>query len=248
MSQFNPAVSQFDAAERVNPSERQDRRISEQDLSQFLLRACHDLKNPVRAVRAHAELIRKNPGTADLAQHLDFIVEGARKVDLLTDSLTSYSIALQIERATFQPTRMDIALRNTLARLAGELREHAAEVTCGELPCVSGNPDRLGQVFEKLLQNALRHSGRNSPRIQVTAAQQEEEWVFAVGDDGCGIDADYIERIFKPFERLNTERDGVGMGLTICRAIVERHGGRLWAESTLGTGSTFFFTLPVVNR
>jgi light-regulated signal transduction histidine kinase (bacteriophytochrome) len=241
-------VSQFNPAAPFHPTERQDRWISDEDLSQFLLRACHDLRNPVRAVRAHAELIRKSPGTADFAQHLDFIVEGARKIDLLTDSLTSYSIALHIEPASFQPTRMDIALRNALARLAGELRDRAAEVICGELPCVSGNPDRLGQVFEKLLQNALRHSGRSSPRINVTATQQADEWVFAIRDDGCGIDADYLERIFKPFERLHSERDGVGMGLAICRAIVVRHSGRLWAESTPGTGSTFFFTLPVVTR
>jgi len=139
-------------------------------------------------------------------------------------------------------------LRTALARLDKEIQECGAEVTCSELPQVSGKPDRLVQVFEILLQNALRHSGRNSPRIHVTAAQRADEWVFAVRDDGCGIDADYLERIFKPFERLNTERDGVGMGLAICRATVERHGGRIWAESTLGTGSTFFFTLPVVSR
>jgi signal transduction histidine kinase len=250
-------VSQRNPAE-PDGREPADRWISDLDLSQFLLRACHDLRNPLRAIRAHAELIRKSPGAADIEQRLDFIIDGARRIDLFADGLSSYSIALNVEQASFQLTRMDVTLRTALARLAGELRNREAEVTCGELPHVSGDPDRLVQVFEKLLQNALRHGGRSSPRIHIAAEKQatvdqggdkrENAWIFAIRDNGCGIDAEYLERIFKPFERLHAEREGVGMGLAICRAIVERHGGRLWAESTPGTGSTFFFTMPVVSQ
>jgi signal transduction histidine kinase len=229
-------------------SGRRDRGTSDQDLSEFLLRACHDLRSPIRAIKAHADLIRKSaptPEIADFEKRLEFIIDGARKIDLLTDGLTSYSIALHVEQTSFQPARMDVILRMALARLDRELRAHGAEVTYGELPCVAGNPDRLAQVFENLLRNALRHGGRDSLRIHISAERQGETWLFAVRDNGTGIEAAYLERVFKPFERLRAgDSEGVGLGLAICRIIVERHGGKLWAESTPGTGSTFLFTLP----
>ncbi len=232
--------------------QRPARSISDRDLSEFLLRACHDLREPTRAIRAHAELIRKRarePGTAGDEQRLEFILDGAGRIDLLLDGLTNYSIALQIEPTSFQPARMDVMLRTALARLAGELRDRGAEVTYGELPSVYGSPDRLVQIFEYLIRNAVRHGGPTSPRIDISALKQVDEWQFAIRDNGPGIEADYLERIFKPFQRLSAaERKGAGMGLAICRAIVERHGGRLWAESTDGTGSTFFFTLPVASQ
>ena len=232
-------------------SDGTDRATSDRDLSEFLLRACHDLRSSLRAIRAHAELVQKGVH-ADEASGLDrnfaFIANGVRRIELLTDGLSGYSIALQIEAGSFQPARMDVMFRTALARIDREMQERGAEVRCGELPQVSGKPDRLVQVFEILLDNALRHCGQSPPRIHITAEKQGEEWLFAVRDNGPGIDAAYLERVFKPFERLHaTEREGAGMGLAICRAIVERHGGRLWVESTPGTGSTFFFTLPVAD-
>jgi light-regulated signal transduction histidine kinase (bacteriophytochrome) len=244
-------VSRSNLIEHEDEGSRRDRSTSDRDLSAFLLRACHDLRGSLRAIRANAELLQRDGAaaeTADFERRLGFIVDGARRIDLLTDGLSGYSIALQIEEASFQFTRMDAQLRTALAKLDKELREQGAEVTYGELPGVLGNPDRLAQIFETLLRNALRHRGQSSARIHVSAEKQGEEWLFAVRDNGPGIDAAYLERIFRPFERLNpTEHEGVGMGLAICRAIVERHGGRLWAESTPGTGSTFLFTLPAVS-
>lgn len=226
--------------------------MSDRDLSELLLRACHDLRSSLRAIRAHTELVQKGvpaEEASDLDQNFAFIADGVRRIELLADGLSRYSIALQIEEESFQPTRMDVLFRTALARIDQEAQKPGAEVTCGELPQVSGKPDRLAQVFEILLHNALRHCGESTPRIHVTAEKQGGEWLFAVRDNGPGIEAAYLERIFKPFERLHaTERDGAGMGLAICRAIVERHGGRLWVESTPGTGSTFLFTLPVADR
>jgi len=225
---------------------------SDRELGEFLQRACHDLKGSLRAIRAQAELLGRDH--TDFEQRLGFIVDGARKIDSLTDGLSAYSIALQVQQDSFQPARMDVLLRTALARLDKELRNQEAEVTSGELPAVSGNPDRLLQVLENLLRNALRHRGQASPRIHVTAVKQaaadgRDEWLFAVRDNGPGIEAAYLERIFRPFERLSTAKpEGPGMGLAICRAIVERHGGKLWAESTPGTGSTFFFTIPVIGQ
>ena len=237
--------------------QRAERWTSDRDLSELLLRACHDLKSSMRAIRAQAELLQRDTRvleTSDFEKRLGFLVDGARRIDLLTDGLSSYSIALQIEDASFRLTRVDAMLRTALSRLSKELREHDAELTCGELPQVTGNPDRLAQVFENLIRNALRHRGESSPRIHIAAeaqaaADQREEWVFSVQDNGPGIDAAYLERIFKPFERLRSEKpEAPGMGLAICRAIVERHGGKLWVESTLGSGSTFLFTIPAIDR
>jgi two-component system, chemotaxis family, sensor kinase Cph1 len=166
-------------------------------------------------------------------------------MDLLAEGLSAYSIALQIDKGSFQPTRMDRAVRNALARLDKELRDQGAEVEFGELPRVSGNPDRLAQIFEVLLRNALRHRTERPPRIKITASKHDDEWLFAVRDNGPGIEAQYLERVFQPFETVLV-RDGqsAGMGLAICRAIVERHGGKIRAESEPGLGSTFLFTLP----
>ncbi len=234
------------------PARDDDPWTSDRNLSEFLLRACHDLKSSLRAVRAHAELLGmkgREPDKPGFEKHLGFIVDGARKIDLLVEGLASYSIALQIEESSFQSIRMDIPLRTALARLDGELRGQNAEVTSGELPRVRGNPDRLAQIFEILLRNAVRHRAERSPCVHITAESQTEEWLFAVRDNGPGIEPRWLERIFKPFERLHgKETEGVGLGLAICRAIVERHGGKLWAESTPGTGSTFFFSLPAVKH
>jgi signal transduction histidine kinase len=245
-------VSPRKTSDGADEGQRSERTMSDPDLSEFLLRACHELRSSLRAIRAHAELVQKGVHADKLSgldRNFSFIADGARRIELLTDGLSGYSIALQIEVASFQPARMDVMFRTALARIDRELQDLGAEVTCGELPQVSGKPDRLVQVFEILLDNALQHCGQSPPRIHVTAEQQAGEWLFAVRDNGPGIDAAYLERIFKPFERLKaTEREGAGLGLAICLAIVERHGGRLWVESTPGTGSTFVFTLPVVDR
>jgi signal transduction histidine kinase len=218
---------------------------SDPDLSRFLLRACHDLRSSLRAIRVHTELLQREAaaGISELDQHLAFIVDGTRRIDLLTEGLSSYSIALQIDEASFQPIRMDLAVRTALAKLDKELRNAGAEVTRGTLPVVSGNLDRLVQVFEILLRNALHHRSERPPRIHIGAEKQDNEWIFAVQDNGPGIEAEYLERVFQPFERLRPG-EGAGMGLTICRAIVERHGGRTRVESEPGAGSTFLFTLP----
>jgi light-regulated signal transduction histidine kinase (bacteriophytochrome) len=220
---------------------------SDQEVSDFLLRACHDLRTSARTVRTNAELFLTDGGAPrpGFEQRLGFIVEGARRIDLLLDGLASYSVALQTEAASFQVTRTDVLLRLVLTKLDKELRECGAEVIYGELPAVTGNPDRLMQVFENLIRNALAHRGQSAPRVHIDAARQAEDWLFTVRDNGPGIEAAFLESIFTPFERLqHKERWGAGLGLAVCRAIVERHGGRIWAESQPESGATFCFTLP----
>jgi len=221
---------------------------SDREMSEFLLRACHDLRSSVRTVRTHSELFLKDTGkewASGLEQRIGFIVEGASRIDLLVDGLTRYSVALQTAAAPFQSVNLEVLLRSVLAKLHKELGDCGAEVTHSELPQVSGNPDRLMQVLENLLRNALVHRGTDPPRIDVSAGRHGEGWLVTVHDSGPGVESGALERIFLPFERLHGRTHaGAGLGLAICRVIVERHGGRIWAESQEGRGATFCFTLP----
>jgi chemotaxis family two-component system sensor kinase Cph1 len=221
---------------------------SDLEVSEFILRACHDLRSSTRAVRIHSELLLKDAEGArnsTFEQRLGYVVEGARKIDSLVDGLTKYSLALQTDAASFQSTATDVLLRSALMKMSKELRDCDGKVTYDELPRVTGDPDRLMQVFEHLIRNALVHRGEATPQIHISACKRGEDWVFAVRDNGPGVDGGVLERVFRPFERLKAEdRTGAGLGLAISREIVERHGGRMWAESQVGNGATFFFALP----
>ncbi|MBZ5626859.1 MAG: hypothetical protein LAQ69_50520 [Acidobacteriia bacterium] len=217
-------------------------------LSQFLLHTCHDLRASLRTIRVHAEMLvkeREAGENANYAQHLSAIVEDAGKLDMLANGLAGLSIACQIDPRCFVVAPMEVLLRAVLARLSQDLRENSAEVTYDALPQIRGDPDRLNQVFESLLRNALVHRGPAAPCVHISAEKQAESWLFGVRDNGPGIESEYLERIFEPFERLRGKQaKGPGLGLAICREIVEKHGGRIWAESAPGKGATFFFTLP----
>lgn len=234
------------ASESVTP--QTERPKSHFDAGEFILRACHDLKASTRTVRTQSELLmrdRQNSSDSSLDERLALIVEGAKELDSLVAGLAAYSVALQTDPASFRSISMGVLLRSVLMKLNQDLRDCGADVVYGDLPVVLGNPDRLMQVFENLLRNALEHRGHANPRIDITAVRQAEFWQVAVRDNGPGVEAASVERIFMPFERLQgRERPGSGLGLAICRVIVERHGGRIWAESGIGCGATFRFTLP----
>jgi len=211
----------------------------------FLWRAAHDLRTPLRAVRTNAELLLKAPEKRqgpEFEQLAGFLVNGARTADSVVDGLANYALALRVEPHA-APVSTAVLLRGALARLAAEIHAGGAQVDYGDLPRVTGDPDRLMQLFDNLLRNALQHRGEPDPRIQVSASRQDAEWIFAVRDNGPGIQAEDLERIFRPFERLKRNQGGAGLGLAICREIVAGHGGRIWAESAEGQGTTFYFTL-----
>jgi signal transduction histidine kinase len=238
-----PKRPQFEAQPSRGEGENWDR-----ELGEFLLRLSHDLRSPLRAIRTNTELIRNDlagPENAPFLARVNFVLAGAQSLEELADGLSGYALALRIETASFQPMQTDVLVRLALARVRDLLRETGAEVVYGALPRVFGDPDRLAQVFEILLLNALRHRGQEAPRIHVSAERQGDQWRIAVRDNGPGIEAAFLERVFRPFERLRgKDSRGPGLGLAISREIVRRHGGTMWAESEGGAGSTFFFTLP----
>jgi len=221
----------------------QDQRVyTARELSDLLLRLCHDLRAPARAVRTQAELfLRANSPPAESAERLGFLVDGARKIDQIVEVLSSYSLALRIDPASFQLTALDGILRNVRARLREQLQAHQAEVIHEKLPRVWGDADRLMELFLRLIGNALQRRGTASPRIHIAAAKQDNGWLVTVEDNAPATSTAYVESFdHNPI----SSSDGAEPGLAICRMIVERHGGELRVESTGGRGTKFRFTLP----
>ncbi|MBF0373372.1 MAG: PAS-domain containing protein [Alphaproteobacteria bacterium] len=222
---------------------------SNQDLEQFAFAASHDLQEPLRMIAIYVQLLERRYGEKldDTARdYLRFAVEGARRIQGQIAALLAYSL---VDRSAEPPRAVDA--RQVLARVieaAGDtIEESGARIEIDPLPLVWAEPSQLELLFRHLLGNALlyRRSGVR-PEIRVTAQRSGHDRVFAVSDNGIGIEPEYHERIFMIFQRLHT-RDrfaGSGMGLAICKRIVERHGGRIWIESQSGRGATFFFTLP----
>ncbi|MCK6628740.1 MAG: PAS domain S-box protein [Anaerolineae bacterium] len=221
---------------------------SNADLEQFAYIASHDLQEPLRAVAGAVQLLQKRYG-GQLDERADeFIrhaVEGATRMQTLINDLLAYS-RVGTRGQPFQPVDSTAALADALANLTVAIRESGAVITHDHLPTVVADRTQLTQLFQNLIANAIKFRGEQTPEIRIKAEQQKGQWLFAVADNGIGLEAEYYERIFGVFQRLHTRREypGTGIGLALCKKIVERHGGRIWVESEPGRGSTFYFTLP----
>jgi light-regulated signal transduction histidine kinase (bacteriophytochrome) len=221
---------------------------SNQELQQFAYVASHDLQEPLRMVTSYLQLLeRRYKGKLDESadDFIHFAVDGANRMRELIQGLLAYSrVGTQ-----GQPLE-EIACEEVVAQVLDDLQvaigESDATMTCDPLPVVMADPIQLGQLFQNLIGNALKFRGERPPEIHVGSEQKGDEWLLWVRDNGIGMEPQYIERIFVIFQRLHTrdEYPGTGIGLAVCKRIVERHGGRIWVESEPGQGSTFFFTLP----
>jgi PAS domain S-box-containing protein len=223
-------------------------RRSNQDLEQFAYVASHDLQEPLRIVVGFTQLLAQryqDQLDADAQEFIRFAVEGATRMQGLIRDLLAYS-RVTTRGAGRETADAHAALQPALWNLRAAIQDTGAQVTSEALPTVLADATQLTQVFQNLIGNALKFHGEVPPRVHVTATPQDGAWVFAVQDNGIGIDPQYFDRIFLIFQRLHA-RDrypGTGIGLALCQRIVERHGGRIWAESTPGHGATFYFTLP----
>ena len=220
---------------------------SNADLQQFAYVASHDLQEPLRMVSSYTQLIaRRYKGKldADADEFIAFAVDGANRMQRLILDLLAYSRVNTAGRQ-FEPTAMETVLKAALNNLTNAVKESQAIITHDPLPAVMGDDKQLAQLFQNLLSNAVKFGGAQPPRIHISAKQTDGEWLFSVRDHGIGLDPQYADRIFVIFQRLHTraEYPGTGIGLAICKKIVERHGGRMWVESELGKGATFYFTL-----
>jgi signal transduction histidine kinase len=221
---------------------------SNEDLEQFAYVASHDLQEPLRMVSRYVELLRDRYGDqfdAKAKEFLGFALDGARRMEELILALLAYS-RVDTQGQPFERTDCNAVVERALANLRAAIEDSHAVVTVDPLPKLMADEVQLGQVFQNLLGNAIKFRGNKPPEIRVSAKQEGDDWHFAVRDNGIGISEENFQRIFVIFQRLHTRTKypGTGIGLSLCKKIVERHGGRIWAESKLGEGSTFHLTLP----
>jgi PAS domain S-box-containing protein len=234
-----------DITERKRAQEELER--SNRELEQFAYVASHDLQEPLRMVSSFVQLLARRYGDlldADGRSYVEFAVEGAQRAQQLIDDLLKFS-RVGTRGQDLRPIRADAALDQALANLSLAILESGAAVEREPLPMVLADESQLAQVFQNLVANAVKFRGETPPRIRVTAARGEIGWVFAVADNGIGIEPRFHDRVFAIFQRLHTRKEfpGTGIGLALVRKIVERHGGRAWVESAPGAGATFYFTL-----
>jgi len=222
---------------------------SNTELQQFAYVASHDLTEPLRMITSYLELLlshaREKMGEEE-REFVGYALDGARRLQTLIGDLLAYA-RVDTRSRPLEPTDCGRVLDTVLANLKVAITENQAVIEREPLPTVQGDSIQLTQVFQNLIGNAIKFHGTAPPKISIGARRNDEEWIFFVKDNGIGIDPKNLDRIFVLFQRLHTRREysGTGMGLAICKKIVERHGGRIWAESRPGQGTTFFFTMPV---
>lgn len=223
---------------------------SNRELEQFAYVASHDLQEPLRMVSSYVSLLgRRYGGQLDerADKYIHFAVDGANRMQRLITDLLAYS-RVGTRGAEMEEIAIADVVQQALANLEIAIRESDAEIVYSDLPCVIGDSSQLGQLFQNIIGNALKFKTERRPRVEIEAERTDDHWTFCVRDNGIGFDQRYADRIFGVFKRLhrNTDIPGTGIGLAICQRIIDRHGGRIWAESETGNGARFFFTLPAV--
>jgi light-regulated signal transduction histidine kinase (bacteriophytochrome) len=225
-------------------------RRSNEDLEQFAYAVSHDLQEPLRVVRSYLRLLEDRYSDqleSKAEEYVDHAVGSAERMKAMIEALLALS-RVGTRGKAFAPTDCETVLENVLADLALMIEDAEAEVTHDPLPTVMADEAQLAQVFQNLIANAIKFRREDvPPQVHVSAEPEGDEWVFSVADNGIGIDPEQADRLFQIFQRLHTreEYEGLGIGLALCRRVVERHGGRIWVESEPGEGSTFTFTIPV---
>ncbi len=222
------------------------------ELEQFAYIASHDLQEPLRMVSSFTQLLGKRYQgklDSDADEFISFAAEGASRMQRLLNDLLAYS-RVGSRGKPLLPTDCNSILAQTMANLGPLIKESGAIIVHDPLPKVRGDEVQLIQLFQNLLANAIKFRGQEAPKIHISAERKDSEWKFAFQDNGIGIAPEHQERIFLIFKRLHQRADypGTGIGLALCKKIVERHGGRIWVQSKLGRGSTFYFTLKGVEN
>lgn len=221
---------------------------SNYDLEQFAYVVSHDLQEPLRMVASYTQLLSERyRGQMDSAadRYISYAVDGATRMQALLEDLLAFS-RIGRSGAAPAPTDVNSAINEVLKNLVHTLKEHSVTVTCNPLPTILAHHFQVVQLFQNLIGNAVKFRAKRNPCVTISAEQKGHEWLFSVFDNGIGIAGEHKEFIFKIFQRLHTraEYPGNGVGLAICKRIVEHNGGRIWVDSELGQGANFRFTFP----
>jgi light-regulated signal transduction histidine kinase (bacteriophytochrome) len=220
------------------------------ELQQFAHIVSHDLNEPLRTMSNYTQLLaQRTQGKLDkpAEEYMAFITDAAQRMQRMLADLLAYTRTGQTPE--LRPVNCDAVLAQVLSALQTRITETRAEITVGPLPTVPGDETRLGQVLQNLIGNAMKFCGHAPPRIQVAARRDGAQWRFAVRDNGVCIDPGQVGKLFQVFQRAHgKEYSGTGIGLAICKRIVEQHGGKIWVESKPGEGSTFYFTISDIGE
>jgi light-regulated signal transduction histidine kinase (bacteriophytochrome) len=219
---------------------------SNTELEQFAYIASHDLQEPLRMVTSYLQLLEKRYSDKldkDAKEFISYAVDGSNRMRSLIHSLLDYSRINRVK--PFEIIDVNLLLKEVLENLSTSIKENNATIKIGDLPKINGDPILINQLFQNLIQNAVKFRNTRNPEIDISCKEEKDEYLFSVKDNGIGIQKEYIDKIFVIFKRLHSKEEypGTGMGLAICKKIVERHGGKIWVESDFGKGSTFYFTI-----
>jgi PAS domain S-box-containing protein len=241
-------ISERKKSEQILAEQANDLRRSNADLEKFAYVASHDLQEPLRMVASYVQLLqRRYQGRLDARadEFIAFAVDGAKRMQDLLHDLLAYS-RLASRGRILEAVDLEAVLNEVLANLAMATQESGAAVTNDPLPTILADRTQMVQLLQNLIGNAIKFRSPETPRVHIGVTRHDQECCFCVRDNGIGIDCQYGERIFVIFQRLHgrAEYPGTGIGLAICKKIVEYHGGRIWVESTPGKGAAFYFTIP----
>jgi PAS domain S-box-containing protein len=241
-------VTELRRQEEILKSQAADLKRSNAELEQFAYVASHDLQEPLRMIASFAQLLsRRYAGRLDSRadEYIGFVVDGAKRMQQLISDLLSLS-RVGTRGGEFKEIDLEGVLSEVLLNLGPAIHDEGAVVTHERLPSVVGDRGQMAQLFQNLIGNSMKFHGAEPPRVHISAAETGQEWTTSVSDNGIGIAPAYSDRVFQIFQRLHSREQypGTGIGLAVCKKIVERHGGRIWFDSVPGAGTTFRFTIP----
>lgn len=249
---LNVEIGDYEKAEIILEELIEKLKISNRELEQFAYISSHDLKEPLRMIKSFLLLLKE--GYADTLDEnankfIDFAFDGAKRLEMMINDLLEFS------RVSSQEIELEFVncgkiIETVLINLKSLIEENQAVVTYDQLPDIFVNYHQMVQLFQNIISNAIKYRGKEIPEIHISVDKFDNEYIFSIKDNGIGIEQEHLKRIFTIFQRLHTqdEYEGTGIGLAISKKIVEQHHGKLWAESELGKGTTFHFTIPITER